>query len=52
LFDGKGKFVTHGSSEADGSAALSSSSRREGDWTVVNVGKEQYRIPDAFIIGD
>lgn len=52
LFDGKGKFVTHGSAEADGSAGLISSSRRDGDWTVVSVGKEQYRIPDAFILGD
>lgn len=52
LFDGKGKFVTHGSAEADGSAALMSSARREADWTVVTVGKEQYRIPDAFVLGD
>lgn len=51
LFDGKGKFVTHGSAQADGSAALTSSATREEDWTIVTVGKEIYRIPDAFVMG-
>jgi hypothetical protein len=52
LFDGAGKFVTHGSAQADGSAALSSNARREGDWTIVTVGREIYRVPDAFLRGD
>lgn len=52
LFDGKGAFVTHVSAEADGSAALSSSARRERDWTIITVGKEVYRIPDVFVLGD
>jgi hypothetical protein len=52
LFDGAGKFVTHGSAQADGSASLTSNARRERDWTIVMVGKEQYRIPDAFVLGD
>ncbi|QNP43743.1 hypothetical protein H9L15_03500 [Sphingomonas daechungensis] len=52
LFDGKGKFVTHSSSQADGSAALQSSATRRDDWTIVTVGKEEYRIPDAFVLGD
>lgn len=52
LFDGKGKFVTHASAQADGSAALQSSAKREGDWQVVTVGGETYRIPDAFLLGD
>lgn len=51
LFDGKGKFVTHGSAQADGSAALTSAATREEDWTIVTVGKETYRIPDAFVMG-
>lgn len=52
LFDPKGKFITHASAQADGSAALQSSARRESDWTIVTVGREQYRIPDAFVLGD
>lgn len=52
LFDGKGKFVTHASAQADGSAALRSSATREDDWTIVSVGAERYRIPDAFVLGD
>jgi hypothetical protein len=51
LFDGQGKFVTHSSAEADGSAALASSAKREEDWTIVSVGKEAYRIPDALVLG-
>lgn len=52
LFDAKGNFVTHSSSDADGSAALRSSSRREDDWQVITVGTEIYRVPDAFVLGD
>lgn len=52
LFDGKGKFITHRSAQADGSAALASAGKREGDWTVISVGPEQYRVPDAFTLGD
>lgn len=52
LFDGKGKFVTVSTSEADGSAAYDISSKREGDWTVVTAGPEQYLVPDAFVLGD
>lgn len=51
LFDGAGRFVTHGSAQADGSAALTSKARREGDWTIVTVGRETYRVPDAFLLG-
>lgn len=52
LFDAKGSFVTHRSAEADGSAALSSKGKREGDWQVIKVGPETYRVPDAFVVGD
>lgn len=52
LFDGKGRFVTHGSAQSDGSAALASAASRAEDWTVVTVGPESYRIPDAFVLGD
>lgn len=51
LFDGRGAFVTHASAEADGSAALQSSGKREGDMQVIKVGPEIYRIPDAFLVG-
>lgn len=52
LFNGKGQFVTHASAQADGSAALQSGARRDGDWQVVTVGSEVYRIPDPFVLGD
>jgi hypothetical protein len=52
LFDGKGKFVTHGSAESDGSSSMNSSAQREADSTIVTVDREQYRIPDAFLLGD
>lgn len=52
FFDGAGKFISHGSAQADGSAALQSSATRSDDWTIVKVGKEEYRIPDAFVLGD
>lgn len=52
LFDGKGKFVTIASSQADGTAAWKVSNRRDGDTTVIETGPETYRVPDAFVIGD
>ena len=52
LFDGKGKFVSHGKAEADGSSSMTSSVRRDADWTIVTVDNEQYRLPDAFLLGD
>ncbi|GAA4013093.1 hypothetical protein GCM10022280_09020 [Sphingomonas swuensis] len=52
LFDGKGEFVTHSSSQADGSAALRSRGKRDGDWQVISVGSETYRVPDVLVMGD
>lgn len=52
LFDGKGAFVTHGSAQSNGSAALTSKARRDEDWAIVTVGGEEYRLPDAFLTGD
>ncbi|QIK96774.1 hypothetical protein G7076_10315 [Sphingomonas sp. HDW15A] len=52
LFDGKGKFITIASSQADGTAAWKVSSRRDGDTTVIQAGPETYRVPDAFVVGD
>lgn len=52
LFDGQGVFVTVSQSEADGSAAYTVSSRRDGDWTEIRMGPETYRVPDGFVRGD
>lgn len=52
FFEKSGKFLSFGSAEADGTAAMEPSSRREGDTTIAMLGTERYEIPDAFVMGD
>jgi len=52
FFDGNGKFLSFGAAEADGTALMMITSKREGDTTVATLGSERYEIPDAFVLGD
>jgi hypothetical protein len=52
MFEKSGKFLTFSTAEADGTAAMKISSRREGDTTVAMLGSERYDVPDAFLLGD
>jgi hypothetical protein len=47
-----GSFLTFSTAEADGTAAMTTESRREGDTTIAILGTERYEIPDAFVLGD
>lgn len=52
FFNSDGSFLTFSVAQADGTAAMAISSRREGDTTVATLGSERYDIPDAFVNGD
>jgi hypothetical protein len=52
FFDQSGKFLSFSTSQADGTAAMKISSKREGDTTIATIGSERYEIPDAFVFGD
>jgi hypothetical protein len=52
FFNGDGSFLAFSTAEADGTASMETSSRREGDTTIAMLGTERYEIPDAFVKGD
>ncbi len=52
FFNGDGSFLTFSTAEADGTAAMTIGSRREGDTTIATLGSERYEIPDVFVKGD
>lgn len=51
FFNPDGSFLSFGTAEADGTAAMAISSQKKGDVTIAKIGKETYEIPDAFVIG-
>ena len=52
FFDKDGSFLSFSTAQADGTAAMKVSSRREGDTTLAMLGDERYEIPDVLIQGD
>ena len=52
FFNPDGSFLTFSTAEADGTAAMTTESRREADTTIAILGTERYEIPDAFVRGD
>ena len=52
LFNKDGSFLSFSTAQADGTAAMKISSRREGDTTIAMLGDERYDIPDVLIQGD
>jgi hypothetical protein len=52
FFNKDGSFLSFGTAQADGTAALKSGSSRKGDTTIATLGTERYEIPDVFVIGD
>ena len=52
FFDADGSFLSFSTAEADGTAAMSIGSSREGDTTIATLGTERYEIPAAFVMGD
>ncbi|MFM7377543.1 MAG: hypothetical protein ACKO1O_05345 [Erythrobacter sp.] len=51
FFEPSGKFLSFGTAEADGTAAMPIASQRKGDSTIAKLGPETYEIPDAFVTG-
>ncbi|QHL90463.1 hypothetical protein GVO57_05970 [Sphingomonas changnyeongensis] len=52
FFDKAGRFISFSTAQADGTAALPVSARRDGDTTIATLGPERYEIPDVFVAGD
>ena len=52
FFNADGSFLSFSTAQADGTAAMGITSRREGDTTIATLGSESYEIPDAFVLGD
>ena len=52
FFNADGRFLSFSTAEADGTAALPMTSRRNDDVTIAALGTESYEIPDAFVLGD
>jgi hypothetical protein len=52
FFNKDGSFLSFATAEADGTAAMKSSSSRKGDTTIATLGTERYEIPDVFVVGD
>jgi hypothetical protein len=52
FFNKDGSFLSFSTAEADGTAGMKTSSKREGDTTIATLGTERYEIPDVFIVGD
>jgi hypothetical protein len=52
FFNPDGSFLSFGTAEADGTAAMAISSEKKGDVTIAKLGTETYEIPDVFVIGD
>lgn len=52
LFNTDGSFLSFSTAQADGTAAMKISSKREGDTLIATLGTERYEIPDVFVKGD
>jgi hypothetical protein len=52
FFNADGSFLSFSTAQADGTAAMETTSRREGDTTIATLGSESYEIPDVFVLGD
>jgi hypothetical protein len=52
FFNPDGSFLSFGTAEADGTAAMAISSEKKGDVTIAKLGSEAYEIPDVFVQGD
>lgn len=52
FFNPDGSFLTFSTAEADGTAAMPTSSQRKGDVTIAKLGTETFEIPDVFVTGD
>jgi len=51
FFNPDGSFLSFGTAEADGTAAMPISSEKKGDLTIAKLGEETYEIPEAFVLG-
>ncbi len=51
FFDEDDRFLSFSTAQADGTAAMESSSTRDGDTTIATLGSERYEIPDALVTG-
>lgn len=51
FFNPDGSFLTFSTAEADGTAAMPISAKKDGDTTIAKLGKETYEIPEAFVLG-
>jgi hypothetical protein len=52
FFNNDGSFLSFSTAQADGTAAMETTSSREGDTTIATLGTERYEIPDVFVKGD
>jgi len=52
FFNKDGSFLSFSAAQADGTAAMKTTSSREGDTTIAMLGAERYEIPDVFVQGD
>jgi len=51
FFNRDGSFLSFSVAEADGTAAMASSAKKQGDVTIAKLGTETYEIPDVFVTG-
>jgi len=51
FFNPDGSFLSFGTAEADGTAAMAISAEKQGDITIAKLGTETYEIPEAFVLG-
>lgn len=51
FFNPDGSFLSFSTAEADGTAAMPISAKKNGDITTAKLGTETYQIPDAFLTG-
>ena len=52
FFNRDGSFLSFSTAQADGTAAMKITSRREGDTTLAMLGDERHEIQDVLIQGD
>jgi hypothetical protein len=51
FFNPDGSFLSFGTAEADGTAAMAISSEKKDDVTIAKLGTETYEIPDMLTLG-
>lgn len=51
FFNPDGSFLSFGTAESDGTAAMAISAKKKGDVTIAKLGTETYEIPDVFVTG-